>query len=232
MRDLLAAALRPWEAFPAWAAAPRPLGASLKRMLRWRVPLAWAEALLGWWTLDVTLHRLPDLLGPSLQSMARERGVDPADLRAVLMEFSALPTFGKIWPWLLLAAPALLLGAWLHHAVWDHGCLWLLGGLKSRKGFRASLEAEAEALTVASVGAALGLLGLIPTVGLLLSLPLALVNLWFWGLRGFALAARHGCPPWKGVAATALHLLLVGCCACGLLWIMAALLLGTLGGGP
>ncbi|HJV23943.1 MAG TPA: hypothetical protein VJ570_14675 [Holophagaceae bacterium] len=232
MGELLAAALRPWEAFPAWAAAPRPLGPALGRMLRWRVPLAWAEALLGWWTLDVTLRRLPDLLGPSLQSLARERGVDPADLRGVLMEFSALPSYGKVWPWLLLSAPLLLLGTWLHHAVWDHGCLWMLGGLKSGKGFRASLEAEAEALTVASVGSALGLLGLLPAVGLLLSLPLALVNLWFWGLRGFALAARHGCPAWKGVAATGLHLFLVSCCGAVFLWLLAATLLGSLAGGP
>jgi hypothetical protein len=61
---------------------------------------------------------------------------------------------------------------------------------------------------------------------------LALVNLWFWGLRGFALAARHGCPPWKGVAATGLHLALLGCCGIGLVWIVALTLRSALAGAP
>ncbi len=231
MRGLLAAALRPWEAFPRWAAAPPPLGTGLRRMLRWRVPLACAEGILGWWSLESMLRRMPELLGPFLQSLARERGVDPGDLRAVLAQFPPPPPLARAWPWLLLAAPLLLLGAWLHHAVWDHGCLWMMGGLASKRGFRASMEAEAEALTVGTVGAALGLLGLVPVAGILLSLPLALVNLWFWGLRGFALAARHGCPAWKGVAATGLHLCLLSCCGLGLAWLTVATLLGAMAGG-
>ena len=231
MGELLAAALRPWEAFPRWAEAPPPLRIGLGRMLRWRLPLACAEGLLGWWSLGSLLKRVPGLMGPPLQALARERGLDPADLRALLAQLPALPPLSQAWPWLLLAAPLMLLGAWLHHAVWDHGCLWMLGGLKWNRGFRASLEAEAEALTVGTVGALLGLLGLIPVVGLLLSLPLALVSLWFWGLRGFALAARHGCPAWKGVAATGLHLFLVGCCGLGLAWLSALTLLAAMAGG-
>ncbi|HJW34297.1 MAG TPA: hypothetical protein VJ505_13205 [Holophagaceae bacterium] len=230
MRELVAAALRPWEAFPQWAVAPPPLRTGLGRLLRWRLPLACAEGLLGWWSLESMVQRMPDTLGPTLLSLARERGLDPADIRALLAQTSALPSLGKVWPWLLLAAPLLVLGAWLHHAAWDHGCLWMLGGLKTKRGFRASLEAEAEALTVGTVGAALGLLGLLPVLGLVLSLPLALVNLWFWGLRGFALAARHGCPAWKGVAATGLHLLLLGCCGIGLVGLMAFTLMSALAG--
>lgn len=231
MGELLAAALRPWEAFPRWAAAPPPLKQGLARMLRWRLPLAFLEGLLGWWSLVTLLKRVPELVGASLQSVARERGLDPAELKAFLAQLPAPPSVAKAWPWLLLAAPLLLLGAWLHHAAWDHGCLWMLGGLKTQRGFRASLEAEAEALTVGTVGALVGLLGLIPVVGLVLSLPLALVNLWFWGLRGFALAARHGCPAWKGVAATGLHLLLMSCCGVGLAWLCVATLLGAMAGG-
>jgi len=40
-----------------------------------------------------------------------------------------------------------------------------------------------------------------------LLLPL---GIYFWIIRGYALAAWHGCPPWKGVVATLLHVVLVG----------------------
>lgn len=226
MRALLRAALRPWDGFPLGAESG---GAAFGALLRWRLPLAILDALLGWWSLGATVARLRGLGEPMLLEAWRRQGGEVADLRAALAELPALPGLARAWPWLLLAAPLGLLGLWLHHAVWDHGCLWLLRGVDRDRGFRTTLWAEAEALTVGSVGVALGLLGHLPGLGLLLSLPLGLLGLWFWALRGFALAARHGCPAWKGVAATGLHLLLVGCCACGLLWGFAALVASGLG---
>ncbi|HQR47505.1 MAG TPA: putative ABC exporter domain-containing protein, partial [Thermoanaerobaculia bacterium] len=47
-------------------------------------------------------------------------------------ELPALPGLPQVWPWLLLAAPVLMAGAWLHHAVWDHTCLWMLKGVDPR----------------------------------------------------------------------------------------------------
>lgn len=226
MRALLQASLRPWAAFPLGTPSA---GAAFRRMVAWRLPLALLDALLGWWSLGSTVARLRAAAEPLLLESWRQRVGEVADLRAALAELPALPPFRAAWPWLLLAAPLGVLGLWLHHAVWDHGCLWLLGGVRRDEGFARTLRAESEALTVGSVGVALGLLGHLPGLGLPLALPLGLLGLWFWGLRGFALAAHHGCPPWKGVVATILHGVLVGCCACGLLWLVAATLAAAAG---
>jgi hypothetical protein len=61
----------------------------------------------------------------------------------------------------------------------------------------------------------------VPVLGVVLALPLLLLDAYLWLFRGFALAARHGCKPWLGVAATVVHAVLLGCCALGLLaWML------------
>jgi hypothetical protein len=54
---------------------------------------------------------------------------------------------------------------------------------------------------------------------------------WLWLLRGWALAAHHGCPPWKGVVATLLHLVLFGLFLLVLVVIPLLLMAPLLAGG-
>ncbi len=213
LRDLWRRAVSPAEAFRLRAAEAPELGASLGTLLLLRSPLVLIELVVGYWNLRVAFASL--------------RGMDAAaadwikllplsltleDWRMLIADLPVLPDVTRALPWLVLLAPMWVLGLWLHDAAWDHGCLWLLGGLKGRKGLRVTLVAEAEALSVGSLGAAVGLLGLVPLVGWVLALPLAALGVWFWVLRGFALAAWHQCPVWKGVVATVLHALLAVCC--------------------
>jgi hypothetical protein len=210
---------RPRAAF----SSPAPqLGRAIRDMALVWVPLALVNTA---WTLWRALHSYDALRkGMVPASLLARLGVDPGDLHELLSGLPPPPAFGRIWPWLLLAVPLGVLGTWLHHAVWDHTGLWLLGGLKQRRGFRTSLLAEAEALRIAAVGTLLGLLGFVPVLGILLALPLLLLDAYLWLFRGYALAARHGCEPWRGIAATVVHAALLGCCGLGLgfllLWVV------------
>lgn len=223
LRRMLRALLQPVGAFHLLAQDPPPLGRSVWTMSAVWMPLAWVHAFL-------TIRRAVELYTgfrtaglPAWLWTLMPAGTEPEDLRRVLAELPPAPEFLHLWPWLFLLVPLGVLGAWLHHAVWDHTCLWILGGLKERRGFRTSLLAEAQALRIAALGTLAGLLGFLPWIGGLLALPLLLLDTYLWAFRGFSLAAFHGCETWKGVAATVLHAALLGGCACGLLganWLL------------
>lgn len=202
----------------AFAPPPPPLGRAVRDMALVWMPLALANTA---WTLWQVI-RTYDLLsrGTGTSGILERLGVDPADVQDLIGRLPAPPGFGRIWPWLLLVVPLGVLGTWLHHAVWDHMGLWLLGGLKERRGFRTSLLAEAEALRIAAVGTLLGFLGYLPVLGVVLALPLLLLDVYLWLFRGFALAARHGCELWRGIAATVVHAALLGCFVLALLTLM------------
>jgi hypothetical protein len=225
-RDLWRRATSPTEAFRRRAAEAPTLGASLGTLLLLRSPLAFLSYGLGYWRF----HRVwVDLTHPGSGGVDWLRlPVNPEDWRFFCASLPSLPAPARLLPWLLLAAPLGVLGLWMHDAVWDHGCLWLLGGLKGRRGVRPTLIAEAEALSVGSLGAAAALLGVVPYLGTLLALPLVAVAVWFWVLRGFALAAWHDCPVWKGIAATLLHGILAGCCLVALVGFVLVFLTAAL----
>lgn len=213
---LLRAAVLPWEAFPALHQRAPSLGAALRRLLLWRTPVA-ALGLL----FSLAQYRVlrADLLA-GVAPMAG-LGAEPELLREFGALLPAAPEGAAALAWVLLLAPLSLLSLWLHHAVWDHGALWILGcrGLR----FRTTAIADAEAVWVGTAGAALALLGDLPGVGWLLMPILLPLGLWFWGLRGFALAAWHGLPVWKGVVATLVHA--VGAVVVFLLMLLLAWLL-------
>ncbi len=205
---------------PGTAFAPPPprLGRAVRDMALVWMPLALANTAWTVWRAIRTYEVLRRGGNPS--GILERLGVDPADVHDLIGTLPAPPGFGRIWPWLLLVVPLGVLGTWLHHAVWDHLSLWLLGGLKERRGFRTSLLAEAEALRIAAVGTFLGFLGYLPVLGVVLALPLLLLDAYLWLFRGFALAARHGCELWRGIAATVVHAMLLGCFALVLLTLM------------
>jgi len=212
-------ALSPAVGFRERAAEEPTLGSSLRFLFLVRTPLTFASLLLEYWGIRAAYHSLRGMEGETGTLLSRflPEAMSAAELRAALAELPLLPELRQVIPWLVLTTPLLVLGLWLHDAVWDHGCLWMLRGVKPERGFRASLIAEAEALSVGSLGAAAGLLSALPVLGNWLALPLAALGLWFWILRGFALAAWQECPVWKGIAATLLHAVLAACCLAGLL---------------
>lgn len=187
----------------------RSLGWMLAAALPWWLASAWLgtrEALAGYEAFreirgpvwEAVLQALPDL----------SRG----DLREAFAAWPAAPAWSAVAPWVPLIALAGLFGTWLHDGVWDHAGLWLLRGLKAEKRGRvqATLAAEAQAQAVGWIAAALGLLAFVPGIGGWSTFLTAPLSVWLWLLRGWALAAHHGCPPWKGVVATLLHLVLFG----------------------
>jgi len=209
------ALLRPGVAFNT---TPPPLGQAVWAMARVWIPLALVNTA---WTVRRAIEAYDSLRGGRMSSdLLGWLGTDPAELHDLLASLPPPPAFGRIWPWLFLLVPLSILGTWFHHAVWDHTGLWLMGGLKGKRGFRMSLLAEAEALRIAAVGTLLGLLGFVPVLGGVLALPLLVLDVYLWLFRGFALAARHGCEPWRGLAATVVHAFLLGCFALAVVALM------------
>lgn len=220
-KALVAAALRPHHALPARATTPQGTPKALLDMLSWRAPLGLLGALAAFRELRTGVEQFRQLEGPWAEVMLTAAPeLTREDLQSALAQLPQLPSIRAVLAWLLLLVPLGLLGVWLHHSVWDHGCLWILRGLRKEQAWKATLEAEAVALEIGAVGAALGLLTLVPVVGAYLWPFLLLVNLWFWCLRGLALASFHGCPLWKGVVATLLHGFLVLLLGCGLLALL------------
>lgn len=211
--------IRPERAFAARAAEAPELGEAVWGLLAIRTGPAFLATLLGYSGLLQMHGRITRMEGPLFEYLFANLppGTNPADLRAAFQALPPLPSLGQALPWLLLLAPLGVLSLWLHDAVWDHTCLWLLRGLKGRKSLRVTLVADAEALKVGSLGAALALLGELPGLGCLFSVLLFPIGVYFWVLRGFALAAWHGCPVWKGAVATLLHALLAALFGLGLL---------------
>lgn len=182
----MAAAALPWSLVSAWFGLRQELSAYA----------AFRDARGEVW--NQVFAALPDL--------SRE------DVRAIFAAWPAAPAWSHLAPWVPLIAAASLFGLWLHNGVWDHAALWILRGLKPDKAGRvkATLAGEAQALAVGWIGSALGLLAFAPGVEGWASLGLFPLTAWLWLLRGWALSAHHGCPVWKGVAATILHLVLFG----------------------
>jgi hypothetical protein len=192
----------------AFASPPPTLGRSVRDMALVWIPLALVNTT---WTIWRAICVYGDLRSQvAVPRILVWLGVDPADFHDLIAMLPMPPSLGRIWPWLWLAVPLGVLGTWFHHSVWDHLGLWLLGGLKTRRGFRTTLLAEAEALRIAAAGILLGFLGYLPGLGAVLALPLLLLDAYLWLFRGFALAARHGCESWRGIAATVVHAVLMG----------------------
>jgi len=177
-------------------------------MLLFRVPASWAAAVVGYaWIAQA--QRTINNPNPALLDFIG-RFTDQGDnVLYELQRLPALPQMSTAWLWLGLLALLGIIGLWMHNVAWDHAALWILRGAKPKPSLRFSCAAIAEAMGAASLGSFLGLLAAIPVVGLL-ALPItALADIFYWGLRGVSLAIYHGCPIWKGITATVLHLLLV-----------------------
>ena len=225
-RRLWFRAISPEKGFQQLALESPRMAPSLGRLLTLRGPVAFAEALLMYWGFLGMYRAFAGMDGPLwnlvLHSLPPDLSVE--DIHSFLQELPPLPGLDRVWPWLLAAAPLYVLSLWIHDAVWDHGCLWMLGGLREKRGFRMTLIAESEALQVGVFGAILGLLTSLPGIGWMLSLPIGLVGVYFWILRGFSLAAFHGCAVWKGVVATLLHVFFAACCVSATLLLFFLLL--------
>ncbi|HJU83980.1 MAG TPA: hypothetical protein VJ600_07195 [Holophagaceae bacterium] len=221
----------PVEGFRAWAAEAPSVASSLRGLFAWRLPLALLQAWLSGRAALALLAQFRDP-GSDLWREAMTRAGAAGfleDLRTFLESLPAVPAWERFWPWLLPLVPVGLLGLWLHDAAWDHAGLWLLRGLRKDGAVRATLAAEAVALTVGTAGVAIALLALLPGVSLVFSLVAWPLGAYLWLLRGVALAAFHGCPTWKGVVATILHLVLFLAFACCLLAAAVVLALAIVG---
>ena len=228
LRDLWHRALSPDRGFRLLAESELRLMPSLGWLMALRAPVAFLEILLGFIGFGRIYQAIQGVKGPvwDLVLTRLPAEMSAGDIRSLMRELPPVPGLSRVLPWLFLAAPLYVFSLWLHDAVWDHGCLWLLGGLKSKRGFNTTLIAESEALQVGVFGAILALLSSLPQVGWLWALPIGLVGVYFWILRGIALAAFHHCATWKGIVATVIHAALAACFVAGLLLLFIVLAQG------
>ena len=99
----------------AFCSPPPQLGRAVRDMALVWMPLALVNSA---WTLWRALHAYGVLRGGQVPpGLLARLGVAPGDLQELLSNLPAPPTFGRIWPWLVLAVPLGVLGTWLHHAV-------------------------------------------------------------------------------------------------------------------
>jgi len=178
-------------------------------MVLWRAPF---------WTLSTLIqlegyrrlhHLLSSPMEPRFQGFVDSLGLTTVQLRALADFLPAPPAASVALPWIAAISPLAVLSLWMHHWAWDHLALWILRGVGPGKA-RASALAEAEALTVGVLVRPLTLLAEIPYLGWVFATLGLVGGIYAWALRGIALSAWHECPLWKGLAATILHLLLVG----------------------
>jgi len=225
LRQLWERALAPVQGFQSRAGARPGLWEAMRGLLLVRTLPAIAGLVLSYGGFTLAYGRVRHLEGPlwDLVWTRLPAQVTPLDVRAAVASLPILPSWGRVLPWLLVLAPVAVLSVWLHDAAWDHLALWLLRGLGQERSFRVTLVADAEALKVGVIGALADFLKQIPGAGLAFTLLLLPVAVYFWILRGFALAAWHGCPVWKGVLATLLHALLMGLLVFGTLALVALL---------
>ena len=207
---LLARALQPRKGFLDRFQAAPTLAEAVREMLMLRVPVAFLGMVFSYVGFQAFYVRLANPQSEFWTQVLRAlpEAVDPQALGEALAGLPVLPSLLHALPVLALLAPLMVLSLWLHDATFDHLALGLLGALRGRASFRTTLVAEAEALKVGVIGAALGLLPLVPATGFALTLAVAPVAVYFWILRGHALAAWHGCPVWKGITATLLNVVL------------------------
>ena len=218
---LLRCAFHPLQGFRERAAAAPSLGAAFGWMLLLRGSFSTLSGLLMLHAVYRDYPLFKDMHGPLWQGILQRLPTEISleDIHAFVSSLPELPASASIWPWMLVLGPLGIASAWLHNAVWDHSCLWILGGVKRTGSWRITFIAEAEAMQVGVLDAAFSLLSFIPLAGPLLA-PLFMVSgAYFWVMRGLALAIFHQAPIWKGAVATLLHILLAILCICGMMGI-------------
>jgi len=198
----------PMRTFAELAEQSLKLWTSLGWMLLFRVPLAWILGTINY-TWILLLQQSINNPPQSLIHLFEKLKLRPEDVLSELQALPSLPALSCTWPWIGLLALLGVIGLWAHNVAWDHVSLWMLRGTKPRPSIRVSGVAIAEVMGAASLGSLLGLILTVPFIGLLFSPILLIVNIYYWALRGISLAKYHGCPVWKGIAATLLHVFLV-----------------------
>jgi len=222
LQRLVRCALHPVKGFQERAVESPGLGVSFSWLILLRGSFSTISGLLMLHAVYRDYPMFKNANSPMWQEILRRlpsdiNGFNAEDIQAFVSSLPNLPSWASIWPWMLLLGPVGIASAWLHNAVWDHTCLWILGGLKGKGGWRITFIAESEAMQVGVLGAAFALLSFIPLAGPLLAPFFMLSSAYFWVMRGFALAAFHQAPMWKGAVATVLHVLLATLCICGML---------------